>query len=337
MHLHMQRPTNKQSGNVALQSLLIVLIFMAAIGAILYNRQSINDYWQLHDYRAPNEVLQIVNQDTFTDYSRKVLYVNHPEIATKSDFGHFCPDGAREQTIVLGCYHSNQAGIYVLNVIDPRLNGVKQVTAAHEMLHAAYDRLSSKERASVDSQLVAYYKNDLKDPRLLSTLDAYKKSEPTDVVNEMHSIFGTEVANLPAGLEQYYKKYFVDRSKVVGFSTQYQTEFTSRQAKVAAADVQLSALKVQIDAARTDLDTKQAEISTSQASLLALRNSGDVNGYNAGVAGYNALVSAYNAEVQLLKDAVARYNQLVASRNAIALEEDQLVKSLNAEVAPIKN
>lgn len=316
---------------------MIVLVFVAALAGILLNRQSLSDYWQLRSYAAPAAIAQIATQNTFTDYGRKILYVNHPQINQKTDFGAHCPDATREQTIVLGCYQSNQAGIYLLNVTDPRLNGVKQVTAAHEMLHAAYDRLNADERKSIDAQLMAYYKNELKDERLLKTVDAYKKSEPNDVVSEMHSIFGTEVATLPAGLEQYYRKYFVNRAQVVAFSAQYQAEFTSRQAKVAAADAQLNALKTQIEATKADLDTRQAEISTRQASLVGLRNGGDINGYNTGVPGYNGLVSAYNNQVELVKSLVVQYNELVASRNAIALEEDQLVKSLSAEVTPIKN
>ena len=33
-----------------------------------------------------------------------------------------------EKTIILGCYHSDQEGIFVYNVTDPRLSGVEQVT-----------------------------------------------------------------------------------------------------------------------------------------------------------------------------------------------------------------
>lgn len=334
----MRQPTNKQSGKAALQSLVILMLFLVAIVAVLYNRQSINDYWQLKNYQPSAEIATIATQDSLTDYGRRILYVNHPQIYQKTAFGKYCPDDStKEQTIVLGCYHGNQSGVFLLNVTEPRLNGVKQVTTAHEMLHAAYDRLSSQQRRSVDNQLMAYYKNDLKDKRLLSTIEAYKKSEPGDVVNEMHSIFGTEVATLPPSLEQYYAKYFVNRSQVTALSAGYQAEFTSRQAKVAAADAELNSLKIQIDEARASLNARQAEITSKQAALLAQRNGGDISGYNAGVPVYNGLVSDYNNQVQNVRAMVARYNQLVEDRNAIALEEDQLIKSLSAQVSPINN
>ena len=140
---------------------------------------------------------------------------------------------------MLGCYHSGQSGIFVLDVTDSRLDGVEQVTAAHEMLHAAYDRLSRSERSKVDAMLEDYYKNDLKDQRIVETINAYKKSEPKDVVNEMHSIFATEIASLPAPLEKYYQRYFTDRGQIVANAERYKSEFTSRQEAIVGYDAQL--------------------------------------------------------------------------------------------------
>lgn len=324
----MSRQTNKFTA-------LSLVVFVAAVATLVANKQQVIDYTRLHNYTAPAEITAIANQDTLTPYAKKVFYVNHPQVDQKAPFAANCPDATREQTIVLGCYHGGQGGIYLLNVTDSRLDGVKQVTAAHEMLHAAYDRLSTKDRTQIDAMLTDYYKNKLTDKRLLSTIDAYKKTEPDDVVNEMHSIFGTEIATLPAPLEQYYQKYFADRSKVTAYSEQYQSEFTSRQNAVAAADAKLTTLKQQIDAAKASLDAKQADITTKQQQLVALRNGNNIAAYNAGVGPYNQLVNEYNAQVQQVRNLIQQYNQLVATRNATAVEEDQLVKSLSADVDTI--
>ncbi|HEY5152347.1 MAG TPA: hypothetical protein VII55_00060, partial [Candidatus Saccharimonadales bacterium] len=210
-------------------------------------------------------------------------------------------------------------------------------TAAHEMLHGAYDRLSGPEKAKVDTMLLDYYNHDLTDQRIRDTIAAYRKTEPHDVVNEMHSVFGTEVANLPAGLQQYYTRYFTDRSKVTDYAAQYQAVFTSRQAAVTQDDARLSALKQQIDSAEADLKNKLAAIQSGQSNLNALRGSGDVRGYNAGVPSYNALIDNYNTEVSGLQNLVSQYNSLVASRNAVALEEDQLAKELTAKATSLSH
>jgi hypothetical protein len=319
------------------RSLLILVIWLAVLGLLAANRQNIVDWWMLRHYQAPATVAQLAGQDTMTDYARKIFYVNHAAIEDKSSFPKSCPNNGGEQTIVLGCYHSNQAGIFLLGVADPRLSGVEQVTAAHEMLHGAYDRLSSSEKSKVDTMLLDYYNHGLTDQRVKDAIAAYRKTEPHDLVNEMHSIFGTEVANLPIGLVQYYTRYFTDRSQVTAYAAQYQAVFTSRQAAVAQDDVQLTSLKQQIDTIKADLTAKRASIQSSQSSLNALQANGDIKNYNAGVPAYNALIDNYNVEVANLQSLISQYNSLVASRNSIALEENQLAKELTTNATSISH
>ncbi|HUY84913.1 MAG TPA: hypothetical protein VMU97_00140 [Candidatus Dormibacteraeota bacterium] len=323
-------PANKVSSHhhSRLGNLVILVIWLAILGLAANNRQNIIDWWKLRNYQAPATVSQLAAQDTMTAYGRKIFYVNHAAILNKTAFPKQCPNNGGEQTIVLGCYHGDQAGIFLLGVNDPRLNGVEQVTAAHEMLHGAYDRLSSSEKAKVDAMLLDYYNNDLRDQRLRNTIAAYRKTEPHDVVNEMHSIFGTEVAKLPSGLEQYYKRYFTNRAQMAAYAAQYQGEFTSRQAAVTQDDAQLAALKQQIDSLEADLQVKQSTISSKQSSLNELKASGNTDAYNAGVPGYNTLVNDYNAEVEQVRGLIGQYNTLVAARNAIATQENQLSKEL---------
>ncbi|HWB39487.1 MAG TPA: hypothetical protein VG604_04610 [Candidatus Saccharimonadales bacterium] len=324
-----------QQGLGQLASFAIVIFWCVLVGLVMLNRQNIFDRWRLWHYHAPVAIAQLATQDTMTSYARKVFYVNEPAIDQKASFAAPCPNNGGEQTIVLGCYHSNQKGIFLLSVNDPRLDGVEQVTAAHEMLHAAYDRLSKNERDQVDGWLMDYYKHDLKDPRLIATMDSYKKTEPTEVVNEMHSVFGTEVANLPSKLEKYYRRYFTDRSKVTAYAAAYQGEFTSRQNTISRDDAQLSTWKAQITAKESDLKTKLSQLNAEQSKLLGEKNRGDYTDYNNGVPTYNGLVNSYNSEVSSLKALINQYNQLVVSRNAVALEQDQLANELSNNTKPI--
>lgn len=315
----------------------IILLWVVVLPLVAIHRQDITDWYRLRDYKAPTLIADISKQDSLTPYGQKVFYVNQPMVTGKDKFNSSCPTSTAEQTIVLGCYHAGQNGIYIYDVTDQRLDGVEQVTAAHEMLHAAYERLSDKERKEINKQLEDFYQNGLHDQRILKTINAYKQTEPHDVVNEMHSIFGTEVRNLPAPLEEHYKKYFNDRSQVVTFAEKYQAEFTSRQDAVARYDSQLSSMKKQTDAMESDLKSRQDEINQKQKDLISLRSSGDTEAYNAGVPSYNALIDAYNSEVQQLKSLIAQYNQIVATRNSIALEENELAQDLNSKAQTINN
>lgn len=233
---------------------------------------------------------------------------------------------------MLGCYHGGQHGIFLLGVSDPRLEGVQQVTAAHEMLHAAYERLGKQEREKINSLLLDYHRHGLRDERIIKTLDAYEESER---VGEMHSIFGTEIDRLPGDLERYFERYFDNRSQVAAYAAQYQNAFTSRRNLMAQYEAELNRLKAHIEAAETDMNTKRAVIDARQQTLENQKNSGDLGAYNAGVPVYNALVDTYNREVQTLQSLIDEYNRLVVRRNAVLFEHDELSKELSTDSAPI--
>lgn len=263
-----------------------------------------------------------------TSYAKHVFYVNHPDLESEaSQFRSDCQE--TEKTIVLGCYHSDQQGIFIYNVKDPRLAGVQEVTAAHEMLHAAYDRLSPNQKNYVDGLLENYYNHDLHDQRIIQTMDEYRQSEPNDVVNEMHSVFGTEIANLPAPLENYYKKYFTDRHAITNYEAAYEAEFTSREDKIKADDTQLAQLKSQIDSEEQSLQQQLSQLNADRASLGKIR---DAQQYDTGAASFNAQVGAYNAAVDRLRSDIDTYNQLVESRNAIASELTSLDQSIDTRL-----
>jgi len=297
----------------------------------LWQRNAIYDAVRLHGYSPPAAVVNLATKDSMTSSGRHLFYVNHPQLV--GDSATFRADcTVTEQTIVLGCYHPLEDGIFVYNVSDPRLAGVQEVTAAHEMLHAAYDRLSSNDKMNIDKLLNDYYTNDLHDQRILDTINAYKKSEPKDVVNEMHSVFGTEIANLPPPLENYYKRYFVNRAAVIGFSQNYDNEFTSRSAKAAQYEKQLNALKAKISTEETNLRAQLTSINTEQAHLDSLRSSGQIDQYNSGVAAYNGDVDSYNNGVAQYKRDINSYNSLVEQYNAIAGELKQLYGAIDTRL-----
>ena len=165
--------------------------------------------------------------------SRRLFYVYHPELDDREAFRSHC---GHEQTIVLGCFVEPE-GIYIYDVTDQRLAGIEEVTAAHEMLHAAYSRLSTKERQRID-KLTASTFAALTDERIKQTIENYRSRDPGVVPNELHSILGTGVSELPKELETYYKRYFTDRSAVVTLSRTYEANFTDRQKQVEAYDAQ---------------------------------------------------------------------------------------------------
>lgn len=231
---------------------------------------------------------------------------------------------------MLGCYTSGDRGIYLLDVENDELGGVEQVTAAHEMLHAAYERLSDGERERINGLLTNFYENELDNQTIKGVIDSYKQTEPNHLPDEMHSIFATQVDTLPTDLERHFSQYFTDRSKIVAYYNDYESAFTSRQKRIEAYDMQLSAWKAEIDQRDQSVKASRDELERKSRELEGLRSSGRYEAYNAGVDDYNALVASYNAELQALKSLIAKYNDTVEMRNDIAFEERSLVQAITA-------
>jgi hypothetical protein len=232
---------------------------------------------------------------------------------------------------VLGCYHSGQNGIFIYNVQDSSLNGVQQVTAAHEVLHSVYARLSNKAKTTLDSELEDYYLHDLTDSTVKAEVKIYQQTEPGSVMDEMSCTFGTEIANLPPGLNAYYKQYFSNRAVIVGYEQQYQAEFTTRENEVNQYDAQLSTIKSQISSKTSQLNSQLGAINSEQPNLVSER-SDDVEAYNAAVPVYNQLVDTYNSEATTAQNLINQYNQVVATRNQAAGALDSLDHALDTRL-----
>jgi hypothetical protein len=320
------------------RSWLVLLVLVAAWLLTFGHMQAVGDWFRQLGYTPSSTVSALATDDSFTPAAQHLYAINRPTILPKGQFSAKCANH-QEQTIVLGCYHGYERGIYVLQIAaDSRLKGVEQVTAAHEMLHAAYDRLSGAEQKWVDAMLLDYYEHDLTDMRIKQTIAAYKHSEPDAVVNEMYSVFGTEVANLPAPLEHYYKRYFADRQKVAAYAAGYQAEFISRQQQVVADDAKLASLKKTIVVNEATLKAQSVQLHSRAQQMNQLRSSGQTDAYNAEVTSFNTAVDAYNKLAATTKSQIAEYNQLVEQRNALALEQQQLANELSGNgVSTISN
>jgi hypothetical protein len=301
-------------------SISVLLVLFVVLGLVLIawaKRQAIYDWSRLQGYTPPDEIAQLAFDTTMNNSARRLFYVYHPELSQRDSFNQKC-SGFGEQTIVLGCYVSN-AGIYLFDVDDPRLQGVEQVTAAHEMLHAAYDRLSAAERARVDGMTAAAFEK-LNDERIRESIDGYRQRDPSVIPNELHSIIGTEVRDIPPDLETYYKKYFTNRHAIVAFSEKYESVLTTRRNKAAALELQISGLKNEIDVMEKTLAEEQQ----------SLRNArGDVTTQEQAQA-YNARVDDYNQGVHEFNAMIKRYNALIDEYKSVALEAQELYKALDS-------
>ncbi len=309
------------------------------IGGVFWiakNGEKVRDFYTLLTYKPPQTIVNLANQDTMTSYGKELFYVNKPELLSKKAFASQCPN-TLEEDYVIGCYHVNDNGIYLLNVLDANLKGIVPVTAAYEMLHAGYARIPLTQRNLLNQQMWTFYLKDVKSLAIKQQMNSYLATEPGEQYDELFSVLGTEVKYLPNNIASVYKQYFKDRNKIVGLYNNYQAAFTSRQQKINNDKTNLEQLKIAINSSENQLNQTlvkinllKTQLNNSQQTLYRTSMSNQINAYN-------NLVNVYNNLLVSIKANIAKYNTLVNNLNSLVLQEQQLIKAINANniTAPI--
>lgn len=311
---------------------LFVIIIVASIFLALFFRQTIVDHIVAWQYQPSSVIESFVSESGMNDHGKLLYYASQPQLEDKSSFGKYCPS-SESGSAVLGCYVNDR--IYLFNVTNDQLKGIKPVTAAHEMLHAAYQRLSTSEKKRVDAMLEENYQRVKDQADLETVMETYKKSEPGEADNELHSLLGTEIKDLSPGLEAYYERYFSDRQKVVSAFTTYHKVFEALNQRADKLAAQLSALKTQIETSSAAYSSDTTKINQDIATFNNQAKNGGFASQSDFLAQRAELISrvdALQAQRDQINADIARYNSLATDYNEIATESRQLNDSLNSNL-----
>ncbi len=305
---------------------LFIVVVAALPFVLLWQHQNISDWLRLRGYTPPARIAELTEHTQMTDEGRKLFYVHAPQLNDRTAFNVNC--AGFEQTIVLGCYITHRS-IYIFDVEDPRLEGVEEVTSAHEMLHAAYDRLSASEKQAVDRMTKNAFDN-LNDERIKKVVASYEERDRTVVSNELHSILATEVRVLPSDLESYYQRYFTNRQAVVAFSEQYEAVFTEKLNRIRLLSEQIAAIENELRQQKIEIDKFESNLNADAEQLSRLRQQGRTEEYNAGVGPYNNLVGQYRKLITDYNAKVQKMNQMVEEHNSLAVEQKDLINAIDS-------
>ena len=232
---------------------IIILILLTAVAYFVHK-----DKWALRDLyiirRNPpaTAVVDLADKTGMSGIARRIFFAAVPSIDDAEDLNTNCAD-IETTMIILGCHVRGR--IHVFNVRDKRIIDAKYVTSAHEMLHAAYARLSKKEREKINRLLDEAYQHANGNDELRDIIDEYVRTKPEQRQNELHSILGTEHAGLPPELEKYYARYFVDRHKIVEMAVRYRNVFNQLEAEQARLKVLIDRMAERIRYDASSLDT----------------------------------------------------------------------------------
>lgn len=269
------RPRRRRRKRRVVPAVISIILVAALAGAGAWaalNPQRIADQLTVWDFEPSAAVQAHVERLGLTEHGEFLYYASRPIVSATEEFATECPISPDEADYgILGCYYPSTKLIYLFDVTDDRLDGTEEVTAAHELLHAAWDRLDADERATLEALLEAEFERLGDDAELVKRMGFYARTEPGQRANELHSIIGTEYTGLSAELEAHYALYFTDRTIV-----------TSLYERANAAFVELKergeALVAALDELRTALETDYASYTAGYATL------------NADVASFNRMI-----------------------------------------------
>jgi hypothetical protein len=314
--------------------LLAVLLNLALIAAILWlgtHRDRVSDQFTVWNFTPTAAIADYAKRSTMTEEGRFLFYASRPSVASGTDFDTACATH-QEGVGILGCYLPVDRSIHLFDVTDKRLDGLEEVVASHEMLHAAWDRMSEDERAKLAPLLEAEVAKRPDDTALAETLAFYATAEPGERLNELHSILGTEYTDLSPQLEAHYAEYFADRKAVTAMHDTSNAVFVEQAAQVTALVAQIDALAAGID---TDYAAYNAGYDQLTADVQSFNSRAESGGFDSQAAfdeERQALISR-QADLDALYGSIqARHDQytgLLAQLDALNAQADELNQSIN--------
>ena len=189
-----------------LQSCL--LVFVIILGFVLIPKApEIGDRFRLINYKPSSEIEKLADSAGMKQRGRRLFYVYNPEFSSQAKLDYACGKATKP----IGCISGTK--ILIKRPQSKSDNSEATVTAAHEMLHVAYSRLSRKDRAEIDELIKSEIVN--LDTFIQNDIEEYSGSGDEVIADESHAIIGSQASNLAPELEKHYTQYFSNRQKTV--------------------------------------------------------------------------------------------------------------------------
>jgi hypothetical protein len=326
-----KRRLNRGSHTAAIIALLTSLIVACLF---FFNRQYFTDQLSVWQYAPSDQIVALADNSGMGDGGKFFFYASKPTLEPAKSFNEKC-NRKEKNTAILGCY--NGQFIYIYNVTDAKLSGIREVTAAHEMLHAAYDRLTNAERDKVNRLVEKEYETLKDNPALAERMAFYARTEPGERDNELHSLIGTEVASISPQLEAHYKRYFNDRGRVVVLHAKYEKIFNDLQARSKTLSDQLTELGTDIEAGTSRYNTSVNQLNQDIEIFNERAQSGEFDSEAAFTSAREELLDRARQLERAratINGQVAQYEALRQELISVASESDALNKSIDSSLAP---
>ena len=303
-------------------SVVGLFISLALIGLVVFlifgvDYTALSDLIEARGYEPTSEMAKLLEKDDLTSTGKRIFNASRPELQEADEFNANCYSGQDSSSSVLGCYTERR--VYVYNITDSELDGIRETVLAHELLHAVWERLSTREKEKLEDDLEQVYQAN-KDA-LAEHMKTYGSDE---YYNELHSVIGTQIpeSSLGSELSKHYAKYFNNQGKIVAYYDKYNGKFERLEEEA-------SSLAGQIDQKRAEIEQKTAKYQADFNSL-----SSDIDNFNARAESGSFNTQAdFQAERAQLLSRQTQLNNDYDALSALIDETNSLIERYNDNVA----
>ncbi len=311
----------------------ILLVVLLAIAGVMiwgyFNWQWVMDFYRGMNYQPAGEMARIMKDLKLTERGEFLFKASQPELDESGEFNRTCLTDAGESA-VLGCYTNDT--IHVYNITDAELDGIRELTTAHELLHANYARMSEEEKKALVEPLTRTF--EANQGFLGEETDLYDTSQKQE---ELYVRAGTEVADLPAELEAHYAEIFTNQDMVVAYYNKYISVFRELEAELEALEAEIAASSAEI---KTRMANYEAGLAQLNADIVSFNSCAETAGcftqaeFDSVRAGLIGREEALDAEYEVLNSLIDTHNAKVEQYNADVMRGQNLNSIINSNSKP---
>ncbi len=219
----------------------------------------------------PADIAAVADRAFLTDHGREILTEVGARSAAGDDLRSSCErQDAADDHAVAGCYSG--AGIVVFIPIDARVADAAVTTLAHELLHAAFDRLGSGEVWRVKDQLHAAIERVPADDPVHQQIEWSVGDHEELRDTELFAYLGSQVwleGGFDPVLEAVYARFFTDRAALVAVGHRVTAavdgliaDYDNAVAQLTEAETDAVTQRAQLDADRRGYELDRASYQT---------------------------------------------------------------------------
>lgn len=319
--------------------LAIFLVVVIAVIVAFAHKQDIQDHFSASNFNPSPRTVEVMDSLQLTQTGKRVFLASHPTVDGSQKFNEQCANvDHSEDGHVLGCFAGDR--IHLFDVTDTRVSGIVEVTAAHELLHATFSRLSSGDRTALSERLRNEYDvMSTNNPELVERMSVYEHLSDSAFANELNSVLGTEVRELPTWLETHYAKWFKNRSELVDHFDAYHSVFLELQDQAEGLQAEMSTLRSDVEQRNSNYDAAVKQFNRDAAEFRARNERFE---FSADPAEFDRIRAELSERRSTLQTTLARlqadidhYNGLRKQLQELSQVSAELAGKLNSDLAPV--